>query len=403
MHTMNRISLTINGTQKQLDVEPRQSLVDCLREKVMLTGTHIGCEHGVCGACTVIMDGVPARSCITYAVACDGAEITTIEGLDDDLVASELRTAFHEHHGLQCGYCTPAMLISARDIVTRLPGADEERVRLELAGNLCRCTGYVFIVDAINSVLEKHRTEPLMPIPLRTKLGPVGSHPPVQVGKKLEAKQYRAVNQAPQESLTLAKTDLSDVDWEAVEDQGINLEQAFTINHPQDEVWRFFDDLERVARCMPGARLTTHPKNGRAEGKVAIKLGPITSAFSGAVEIERDNKKCRSVVHCAGSDSISGSRARAIIIYHVDVQDEIKSRVTVSVKFLLAGALAQFGRSGLVKNVADHLTKTFADNLEGQLSGTPVTSVAATLDASKIARAAIWDRFTAFLRRLFRN
>lgn len=400
---MTQISLTINGTQEKVDVEPRQSLVDCLREKVMLTGTHIGCEHGVCGACTIIMDGVPARSCITYAVACDGAEITTIEGLDDDLVTSELRVAFHEHHGLQCGYCTPAMLISARDIVTRLPGADEERVRLELAGNLCRCTGYVFIVEAINSVLEKHRTAPLMPIPLRTKLGPVGSHPPTQDREKFEAKQHRAVNQEPQENLMVAKTDLSDVDWAAVDDQGIKLEQAFNISHPQEEVWRFFDDLDRVARCMPGARLTTPPENGRAEGEVAIKLGPITSAFIGVVEIERDNQKYRSVVHCAGSDSISGSRARAIITYNVDVQDEVMSRVTVSVKFLLAGALAQFGRSGLVKNVADHLTKTFANNLEGQMSGAPMNSVAETLDASKIARAAIWDRFTAFLRRLFRN
>ena len=140
---MTNLSLTINGRQRDIDVEPRRSLVDYLRDDGRLTGTHVGCEHGVCGACTVLIDGAPARSCITYAVACESAEIITLEGLEDDPVIGELRTAFHEHHALQCGYCTPGMLISAYDIVTRLPHADENRLRLELSGNLCRCTGYV--------------------------------------------------------------------------------------------------------------------------------------------------------------------------------------------------------------------------------------------------------------------
>ena len=157
---MTNISLTINGRQRDIEVEPRRSLVDYLRDDERLTGTHIGCEHGVCGACTVLIDGAPARSCITYTVACESAEITTLEGLENDPVISELRTAFHEHHALQCGYCTPGMLISAYDIVTRIPYADEDRICLELSGNLCRCTGYVGIISAINSVLEKHREEP---------------------------------------------------------------------------------------------------------------------------------------------------------------------------------------------------------------------------------------------------
>ena len=122
-----------------------------------LTGTHLGCEHGVCGACTINLDGVPARSCIAYAATLDGADIRTIEGFDDDEVMEDLRQAFTENHGLQCGYCTPGMLISCRDIVTRLPEADEKRVRLELSGNLCRCTGYVGIVRAVLAVLEKRR------------------------------------------------------------------------------------------------------------------------------------------------------------------------------------------------------------------------------------------------------
>ena len=154
---MNALSLTVNGEPVAAEVEPRLSLADFIRDRCRLTGTHLGCEHGVCGACMVLMNGEPMRSCITFAVAADGAEITTIEGFDDDEPMAQLRKAFHEHHALQCGYCTPGMLVAARDIVLRLPAADEARVRLELAGNLCRCTGYVGIVDAILAVLEERR------------------------------------------------------------------------------------------------------------------------------------------------------------------------------------------------------------------------------------------------------
>ena len=151
------LALTVNGAPVGEPVEPRTSLADFLREQLMLTGTNIGCEHGVCGACTVLIDGAPARSCITLAIACDGADVRTIEGLDDDPVAALLREAFAAEHALQCGYCTPGMLVTARDIVTRLPDADERRVREELAGNLCRCTGYVGIVRAIMRVLAERR------------------------------------------------------------------------------------------------------------------------------------------------------------------------------------------------------------------------------------------------------
>jgi len=154
---MTELSININGEHITADVEPRLSLADFIRDRQRLTGTHLGCEHGVCGACTVLMNGEPVRSCITFAAVADGSEITTIEGFDQDEPMAQLRQAFHENHALQCGYCTPGMLVAARDIVTRLPDADEDRVRLELAGNLCRCTGYVGIVKAILSVLEQRR------------------------------------------------------------------------------------------------------------------------------------------------------------------------------------------------------------------------------------------------------
>jgi carbon-monoxide dehydrogenase small subunit len=147
------ISLTVNGTPTEVLAEPREQLADLLRGSLLLTGTHLGCEHGVCGACTVEIDGVPARSCITHAGGCDGASVRTIEGFGDDAVMAALREAFAREHALQCGYCTPGMLVAARDVVLRLPDADEARVREEMAGNLCRCTGYRGIVRAVLSVL----------------------------------------------------------------------------------------------------------------------------------------------------------------------------------------------------------------------------------------------------------
>ncbi len=153
------VRICVNGTEREAQVEPRLNLADWLREHQQLTGTHVGCEHGVCGACTIELDGAPARSCISFAVACDGAQVRTIEGFADDAVMAQLRAAFSDEHALQCGYCTPGMLITARDIVLRLPEADAARIRLELSGNLCRCTGYVGIVRAIERVLRLRRAE----------------------------------------------------------------------------------------------------------------------------------------------------------------------------------------------------------------------------------------------------
>ena len=157
MAVRKALSLTVNGRRVDAQVEPRTHLADFLREQVGLTGTNLGCEHGVCGACTLEIDGAPSRSCITWAVACDGASVRTIEGFDDDPVMEQLRAAFTAEHALQCGYCTPGMLVTARDIVTRLPEADETRIRRELSGNLCRCTGYMGIVRAIQRVLRERR------------------------------------------------------------------------------------------------------------------------------------------------------------------------------------------------------------------------------------------------------
>jgi aerobic carbon-monoxide dehydrogenase small subunit len=146
---MTAIRLQVNGSTVDDDVPPRLSLADFLRERRNLTGTHLGCEHGVCGACTVLVDGDPARSCLTLAVACDERAVETIEGFAGDPIIAALRRTFHQCHALQCGYCTPAMLITARDLILRKRAGSEREIRDGLAGNICRCTGYTNIVIAI--------------------------------------------------------------------------------------------------------------------------------------------------------------------------------------------------------------------------------------------------------------
>ena len=277
------LSLAVNGSRVQAEVEPRLNLADFLREHQFLTGTHVGCEHGVCGACTVMIDGAPARSCITFAVAADGAEVTTLEGLENDHTLNVLREAFSEHHALQCGFCTPGMLMTARDIVTRLPDADERRIRLELSGNLCRCTGYVGIVEAVKSALATLKTSGHAGAPAGRRIGPVGSHPPA---KPQDFSQSIPAGNVARKQQPAAKgaDGFASVDWAAVERDGVELRQSFSIPFARPAVWRFFADLDQVTRCMPGARLTTPVEAGRAEGEVNVKLGPIVSVFQGVLQ-----------------------------------------------------------------------------------------------------------------------
>lgn len=148
---MNALSLTINGEPVAAEVEPRLSLADFIRDHRRLTGTHLGCEHGVCGACSVLMDGEVVRSCILFAVQADGHEVVTVEGLGSGEGISPLQQAFVDHHALQCGFCTPGMLLAAVDLLKRCPDPTEAQVREALSGNLCMCTGYTGIVRAVRA------------------------------------------------------------------------------------------------------------------------------------------------------------------------------------------------------------------------------------------------------------
>jgi aerobic carbon-monoxide dehydrogenase small subunit len=154
MSSLISISLTVNGETVSRQVEPRTHLADFLRDNLQLTGTHIGCEHGVCGACTVRMDGDIVRGCLVLAVQADGADIWTIEGLSDSGELSGLQAAFHERNALQCGYCTPGMLLTAQELLNREALPSRETIREHISGNYCRCTGYQAIVDAVETAAK---------------------------------------------------------------------------------------------------------------------------------------------------------------------------------------------------------------------------------------------------------
>ena len=359
---MRPIQFTVNGRSIDARVEARTHLADFLREEINLTGTHLRCEQGVCGACTLLIDGQPARSCITYAVMCDGAAVTTIEGLDNDPVMAALRRAFAEEHGLQCGFCTPGMLVTARDIVTRLPDADDARIRLELSGNLCRCTGYVGIVRAIARVLSERRAGAFAAQPLPSApLGPVGTRKAPAAAERSSGTTAASVPAAEEGGWAQSILGL------AGRRPNIELRQSFSVSCPPQEVWNFFGDIERVVRCLPGASLTGPPDGDNINGKFAAKLGPITATFTGAARIVRDDARRRGVVLGAGKDRLSGSRAAGEIEYLL-LPASAGTRVEVTIRALLAGPLAQFGRSGIVDDLVARVAQAFARNLEARLT-----------------------------------
>jgi aerobic carbon-monoxide dehydrogenase small subunit len=146
---MKSLTLQLNGSKVVHEVEPRETLADFLRERCRLTATHLGCEHGACGACTVAVNGQATRSCLRLAIMCEGQSVQTLEGMEDDAIMEVLRRHFHQSHALQCGFCTPGMLMMARDILLRIPNPNAQTIRDQLSGQICRCTGYSGIVTAI--------------------------------------------------------------------------------------------------------------------------------------------------------------------------------------------------------------------------------------------------------------
>ncbi|WP_119460825.1 xanthine dehydrogenase family Fe-S subunit [Rhodospirillaceae bacterium SYSU D60014] len=385
---MKQVSLTVNGEAVTAAVEPRTHLADFLRSDLGLTGTHLGCEQGVCGACTVMIDGKPMRSCITYAVACDGSEVRTIEGFDGDPLMGRLREAFSTHHGLQCGFCTPGMLITSRDIAGRLDGPDEARIRLELSGNLCRCTGYVGIVEAVKSVLAEGRT-----VPADIAVKPRRAAGPATFERRSDGAPSKPSPAPQQAELATRATDRKN--WTV-------LAESFDVPHSPDDVWALMQDVPDVAGCMPGAEVVEFDGR-RLRGRVRVKFGPISAAFEGEGTVDSDAAAKQGTISGEGADRRSNSRAKGLVTYRlVPEQGGRATRVEVQVEFQLTGMLAQFSRSGLVKDFAHRLTADFARNLSLRLSGEGGSALPAgeTKEVNAIALifSVLWRRLKSLLK-----
>jgi aerobic carbon-monoxide dehydrogenase small subunit len=398
---MTRVNLTVNGSELSVEIEPRTHLADLLRETHNLTGTHIGCEHGICGACTLLVDDAPVRSCITFAVACENAKVTTIEGLDADEITRELRAAFTAHHALQCGYCTPGMIVSARDVVLRMEAPNEHDIRVAMSGNLCRCTGYVGIVRAIESVIAARRARGVAAVPRghRDRLGPAGSgHAGEARTAPATAAPLRVVRAAAPVAVGAAPR--VEADWKPQAE----FRQSFVIAHPVEKVWAFFAGIEDVAACLPGASLDGDGKDGAVNGKMRVKVGPISAEFRGVAHITRDEAARRGLIVGSGRDARSNSATRGMIAYSV-TPDPRGSRVDVDVGYTLTGMLAQFSRAGLVQDLAGRLTGAFARNLEARLSvgndGADPLPAAPELNAGSLIAAALLGRVRDLLGRIF--
>jgi carbon-monoxide dehydrogenase small subunit len=389
---MTEVALTLNGAAVRADVEPRTNLADYIRDSHNLTGTHLGCEHGVCGACTVLIDGVPARSCITYAAACAHAEVTTIEGFDDDEIMTELRAAFSREHALQCGFCTPGMLVSGRDVVLRAPDDDERAIRIAMSGNLCRCTGYVGIVRAIQSVIADRRKRGISPIhgAGRTLLGPAGAGHGGPIAAVAAPRAARPVAIQAAASSELA-------DWQPQ----ATFEQSFTVSHPLDEVWRFFADVPAVASCLPGASVEGDTRGRTVRGKMRVKVGPISPEFHGIAEIERNDADHTGIIRGSGQDANSSSATRGVISYRLSDAANGATQVDLSVGYRLTGPLAHFNRSDLMKDIAGRLVAVFAQNVGARLSSPDAAPPAAELGAASLFFSVVAGRIKARLRRLF--
>lgn len=402
---MSRVSLTVNGRVLTAEVEPRTHLADLLRETHNLTGTHLGCEQGVCGACTLLVDGMPTRACITFAVACEGADVTTIEHLDDDEIARELRAAFTAHHALQCGYCTPGMIVSARDVVLRLEAPSEHDIRVAMSGNLCRCTGYVGIVRAIQSVVADRRARGIAALPggHRDRLGPAGSGHAGEIrAGEIGAGEIGAgeIGATPERAAHPAGPAARlDADWTPQ----VQFRQSFVIAHPPAQVWAFFAQVETVASCLPGAALDGGETDGRVGGRIKMKVGPISAEFAGTAQITRDEATRSGTILGSGRDARSNSATSGRITYAVTAAADGGTRVTLDVGYTLTGMLAQFSRSGLVQDVAGRLTAAFAQNLEARLSRPDDTAQPAIreLDAGSLILSVLLGKLKRAVARLF--
>ncbi len=405
-----KVAMTLNGQPVEAEIPPRTNLADFVREHQHLTATHVGCEHGVCGACTVVINGETARSCITYAVACDGADVRTLEAYESDPLMARLRQAFKEEHALQCGYCTPGMLMAARDLIRRQGGLDTHQIRVAMSGNLCRCTGYVGIVRAIERVMAERAGLLAMVEPAARHLGSL----PPEAGQRAQPMEIRSPARVvePESSPPLSGRDLDPFD----ETSATRIEEHLRIAFPRPQVWALLADVEQMAACLPGATLYDRDGAGVREdaeplaGVMRVKLGPMAVAFAGQARLTRSEANWSGMLDGQGAAKASGSRVRGRMSYRLLEDGPAATRIDVAMAYRMTGPLAQFSRGTLVHDVVRQIARAFASNIEtrlGEIEAASARSVtgdplapprpkpAAELKAGSLLWSVLWSRLKA--------
>ena len=388
--------LTVNGRPVEAEVAPRTHLADFLRERLHLTGTHLGCEHGVCGACTVLIDGAPARSCIAFAAACDGADVRTVEGFADDGLMNALRAAFSARHALQCGYCTPGMLVFAWDLARRLPGADAARVRMELAGNLCRCTGYQGIVEAIGDVLagaeglETGRVTasaaPLAADMERPRTAPVSDPARPGAGASRDGRTALA-GTLPESARGFAPEPVREPEPAGAADarersdappgdgpEGPEITWRAVIPTDPARLWEMLRDVPQMVEALPGAALAGAPDEQPLRLRLTVAIGPMRPSFDGEAEVSWDDDTRSGRIEGRADDTTSRSSADGRVRFRVfeTPDDSGGAALELAVRYRVRGPLAQFSRGPVVDAVMEQLLARFATNLEAAAAGRAV-------------------------------
>jgi xanthine dehydrogenase YagT iron-sulfur-binding subunit len=387
-HDLVEVRLTVNGTPAVLSLPARVTLADALRDHLSLTGTHLGCEHGVCGMCTVLVDGDAARACLLFACQVDGAEVVTVEGLGRPDELHPLQEAFTRHHGLQCGFCTPGFLLSAYDLLEHRPSVTEDELPEELSGILCRCTGYRGILNAVAEVAREHPDG--IPAPgncnIKTLIG--RGHPTSSMSPALAGDQPGATGDAaPVEQIVLPEGEPT-----------VAVQVSDNIAATPEEVWRVVEDTHLLARCLPGAELTEDLGEDRYRGRARVALGPISLTFAGVAHIvERDADQHRLRVLGQAKDP-SGGSVQADIRLSVDRVDG-GSRIQAEAHVFLVGRIAQFGRS-LAGDVSRSLFEQFSVALTDAAAGREPVADAKGPNALRMLTGAVRAQLLRLWRRI---
>jgi carbon-monoxide dehydrogenase small subunit len=381
---MAEVRLTVNGTEVTLEVEPRLTLADGLRHRLGLTGTHLGCEHGVCGACTVLVDGHAARSCLMFCVQADGHEVTTVEALGSPDDLHPLQAAFRRHHGLQCGFCTPGFLMSAYELLRDRPVEleDERRLREELSGVLCRCTGYAGIVEAVREVAAAHPDGLPQPQALGRPLTVRGDASAAEPRPARVAERPAAISA---EQLSIPAGEPSET-----------IDVSTSIPASPQATWALLEDFPRMSRCMPGVELEAVDGDDSYSGRVRVHLGPMRMNFAGAARVLECDPERRTLRAMAVGRDPSGSGIRALVTLSAEPGSDGGTTVRAQAALYLSGRAAQFGRS-LAGDVSRQLFAEFGACLERTLAGQ--AAAPSRLGGGRLAWRLIYARARALVLR----